>query len=90
MQEICIEGSSFSTIEEIHEFLQNEMDFPEYYGGNLSALYDMLTDLCEETKVSIDLKGSTLNIREYLERMGQVLSDAQEENPYLCVQIVNE
>lgn len=87
MQKIGIQGERFSTIEEIHEFLQSEMDFPEYYGGNLSALYDMLTDICEETYIYMDVTACQPEIREYLERISLVLLDAEEDNPRLTVEI---
>ena len=29
---------------EIHEALKRDLDFPDYYGGNLDALWDCLTD----------------------------------------------
>ena len=30
---------------EIHEVLKRDLDFPDYYGGNLDALWDCLTDM---------------------------------------------
>lgn len=38
----------FSNIEnywDIHRILKNSLHFPEYYGGNLDALFDCLTDM---------------------------------------------
>jgi ribonuclease inhibitor len=37
----------FSKVEnfiEIHEVLKRDLEFPEYYGGHLDALWDCLTD----------------------------------------------
>ena len=30
---------------DIHEVLKRDLDFPDYYGGNLDALWDCLTDM---------------------------------------------
>ena len=30
---------------EIHEILKRDLEFPDYYGGNLDALWDCLTDM---------------------------------------------
>ena len=30
---------------EVHPIIQRALDFPEYYGGNLDALWDCLTDM---------------------------------------------
>jgi len=34
-----------------HELIADAFGFPPYYGRNLDALYDCLTDPCEETEV---------------------------------------
>jgi ribonuclease inhibitor len=43
MEKIIIDGNKYQKIEEIHSFLKNKLSFPEYYGNNLNALWDMLT-----------------------------------------------
>lgn len=35
------------TKDELHELLKNELELPCYYGGNLDALYDLLTEYGE-------------------------------------------
>lgn len=41
-----------------HEYLKEKLRFPDYYGKNLDALYDCLTDIGVETE--IHLKNSSL------------------------------
>lgn len=41
-----------------HDYLKEELSFPDYYGKNLDALYDCLTDIGVETE--IHLKNSSL------------------------------
>ncbi|CAE7846929.1 yrdF, partial [Symbiodinium microadriaticum] len=37
-----------TSVEAIYEYLGQSLEFPEYYGGNLDALYDCATrDICE-------------------------------------------
>lgn len=43
MEEIIIDGKKHKTIEDIHLFLKKELEFPDYYGMNLDALWDCLT-----------------------------------------------
>ena len=45
MQEVLIRGIDFESTEEIHDYIAEELSFPSYYGKNLDALYDVLTDL---------------------------------------------
>lgn len=35
--------------EELHQVIAEKMNFPSWYGQNLDALYDCLTDLEEDT-----------------------------------------
>ena len=51
------------------------MNFPEYYGMNLDALYDVLTDPCEETVLTYKTSGKVFE-RGFI----SVLKDAAMEN----------
>ncbi len=39
--------------EKSHDYLKKVFDFPEYYGKNLDALYDCLTDIGVETQIEL-------------------------------------
>ena len=41
---IKIDFSKFHTKQELHLYLKQQCQFPDYYGCNLDALYDCLTD----------------------------------------------
>ncbi len=43
MKLLELDLNSFETEAEVHSLLARELQFPEYYGANLDALYDMLT-----------------------------------------------
>lgn len=89
MQEVYLNGREFDDPKEVHEFLAGELEFPEYYGGNLSALYDMLTSLCDDTRIIVDLSGVEEEaVLDVLERMTEVMTDAADENAYLEVECI--
>lgn len=74
-------------MEEIHEYLAEELEFPAYYGKNLSALYDVLTDLSEDVRIIMDLSGTAdEELLEEAEKMVEVMEDASEENEYLEIE----
>ena len=52
MKEITINCAAIGTMREMHDLLARELNFPDWYGKNLDALHDCLTDLCEETRIT--------------------------------------
>lgn len=36
-----------------HDYLKEVLNFPDYYGKNLDALYDCLTEIGVETKIKL-------------------------------------
>ena len=64
MRHLIIDGSI--GMDAIHEQLAQELHFPEYYGKNLDALYDCLTEVQEDVELEV------INL-EYLGRKGHVL-----------------
>ncbi len=57
------------TRREIHEYIAEKMAFPEYYGHNLDALYDCLTDIAEPTAVGIAIPVIPENLQETAPQM---------------------
>ena len=47
MKQIALDGNLLSDLTQVHDYLKEQLDFPEYYGKNLDALHDCLTDLCD-------------------------------------------
>ena len=68
-----------------HRYLAKTLEFPDYYGKNLDALFDCLTELSDCTIV---LKGADV-LRQaggYGVRVLQVLEEAAQANPHLCLE----
>ena len=47
MKQITLDGNLLADITQVHDYLKEMLEFPEYYGKNLDALYDCLTDLMD-------------------------------------------
>lgn len=87
MQEVYVKVSEFDTVGEIHEYLAEELEFPAYYGKNLSALYDVLTDISEDVRIVMDLSDvADEELLEATEKMAEVMKDASNENDYLEIE----
>ena len=72
--------------EQAHEYLKKMLGLPEYYGGNLDALYDCLTELSGRTLVLLGAEA----LREdggYGARILKVIEDAAASNSGLTLEI---
>lgn len=47
--EYAIDCSGITTAQQMHQLLAQALRFPQWYGHNLDALYDCLTESTEET-----------------------------------------
>ncbi|MBQ6240366.1 MAG: barstar family protein [Firmicutes bacterium] len=65
-----------------HPYLAEVFGFPSWYGRNLDALYDLLTDICEPTSVYFWKAGE---LDSYGKRILLVFRDAEESCRYLFV-----
>ena len=84
MAEIVLDGLELEGLEEVHRRFAQTLDLPEWYGRNLDALFDCLTDLNRDASVRL-LHRQALEDR--LGRRGRalvrLLRRAAEENPRL-------
>lgn len=49
MNKVIVDCSGITDARQLHEALKEALRLPEWYGHNLDALYDCLTELCDET-----------------------------------------
>ncbi len=77
--------------EELHDRLTQILDLPEYYGRNLDALYDVLTDRGEQTILWVyPDEDADARLGGYLSALLDTLRDAAAENPAVSVCIMEQ
>ncbi len=79
-----IDGAAIRSRDELHDALARQLSLPDWYGRNLDALYDCLTDLHEDTELRLvhaDELFASLGV--YADVLQTMLRDACEENPRL-------
>lgn len=53
MAEIILDGLELQSLEEVHDRFARALDLPEWYGRNLDALFDCLTERSEPVTVRL-------------------------------------
>ncbi|WP_046215261.1 barstar family protein [Paenibacillus wulumuqiensis] len=81
MKTVWLNGEEFSTIQELHEQLKEKLELPEFYGGNLDALWDCLTGMIE---LPLELHWTNYGVSQerlgdQAERVRSLLEEAEEE-----------
>lgn len=91
MRTVMLDGRKMADQEEFHRLVAEVMDFPAWYGGNLDALYDCLTEVGEDTQIFFcHLEEMQASLGGYTQKVLSVFFDAQEENEYLAVALLGE
>lgn len=86
MNVVILDGSTAPSKEALHRHLARELNFPDWYGGNLDALFDCLTAVSEEVTITLDETALTEALGPYAQRVGKVLARAAEKNPKIHLQ----
>ena len=89
MNTITIDFAGAECIEQIHSTLKKNLDFPEWYGENLDALWDLLTGYLEPCTIII--KGSeevSDEITEYVQKVVGVFLEAERIFKQIKVNII--
>ncbi len=88
MRKITLELNKMASLPALHKYLRRELALPVYYGANLDALYDCLTDVVEDTQLVIPAAvADDAHLGWYGKQLLQVLQDAAAANEHLQVLI---
>lgn len=79
MVDYVLEGKKLNS--QAHSYIKKALKLPEYYGCNLDALYDCLTDICDLCRIHIE--GSCWADPRIL----AVFEDAAEENDCILLEL---
>lgn len=86
MKKVLLDLNPARSVEWIHEYLKFELEFEDYYGSNLDALYDELTSITQDICLGVFTPPEGEDrLTIYINRVKQVMKDAERDNPHLCV-----
>ena len=85
---ICeLDGREMTTREALHGHLAQQLNLPEWYGWNLDALYDALTEMGDRVIVLHHVSGMLDGLGEYAWMTLSTMIDAAKANPALEIRI---
>ena len=86
MKYVLMDLNRLDSMKNVHAFLERELEFPEYYGHNLDALYDCLTDIdAPVTIIIVNVPENEDALEGRLEGLLSVLESASDENPNVAI-----
>lgn len=86
MKYVFIGKETVSTFSDVYDLFAEAFDFPEYFGRNLDALYDCLTEASEQELILLADKDYLRDILgPKADALFSMLYDADENNAYLVI-----
>lgn len=88
---VTLSGNKMTSKEVLHTYLAKKLAFPAYYGKNLDALHDCLTERSTPLHITVTY---TDRLKEHLGDYGdallQMLQDTSEENELITLSVYKE
>lgn len=85
-----IDGEVILDRDGLHDTLAESLGLPEYYGRNLDALYDCLTDYRCQVIIYVQNRDAlAAHLGSYADMFFNVVKDAAGENEWVSLEILN-
>lgn len=86
MDEYLIDLSGVTDRDSLHQCLRDALPLPEWYGNNLDALYDSMTEMSVPVTIRfLESEKAQDRLGDYFEMFRRVLQDVQSDLPGLTV-----
>jgi ribonuclease inhibitor len=81
MTKVIINGEHFVNTQEFHKYIKEKLELPDYYGGNLDALWDCLTGWIDMPLLIVweNFEKSKEYLGDEVHKIVQVFREAEEE-----------
>lgn len=81
-RKVTLREKELRTPSEAHERLARELDFPDYYGHNLDALEDCLSEIRTPTRIVIVRKGASSG-GDWFDALEEVVRESAQRSCFL-------
>lgn len=86
--ELRLKGSDLTDRQQLHQEIARQLQLPDYYGENLDALWDVLTEWSQPLQIIVEKSDVlTRQMGGYGEMVLQLFQEAEEQNNALSVEI---
>lgn len=89
MNKLTLSAAAWDTPRAAHAALKAALSFPDYYGHNLDALFDCLTDLMDTEIEITDCAAPAEHMPEKWPGFVRVFTDAEKKNPSLSIHLTD-
>ena len=93
MRIILLDGEKIRSKADVHAAFAEALTFPEYYGNNLDALHDMLTERPDEIGViAVNVRMLSENLGKWWNSLLRLLGDVADEREHfhVCIDPLEE
>ncbi len=88
MKKITVTAAGWKTPKDAHQALKEALGFPEFYGNNLDALHDCLTEVQDVCLIIEECAKAADQMGDVWSKFLMVFFDSCSENPALDIQLV--
>ena len=86
--ELRLKGSDLTDRQQLHQEIARQLQLPDYYGENLDALWDVLTEWSQPLQIIVEKSDVlTRQMGGYGEMVLQLFQEAEDQNKVLSVEI---
>lgn len=83
---VILKGARMIDRVAVHNHLAERLQLPSYYGRNLDALYDVLTEIGDDTEIVLENPAAVAEqLGKYGEALLSTMQEAAESNPHLTI-----
>ena len=89
MKTTILNGKRMRYNKSAHDYLKRKLQFPDYYGDNLDALWDMLPTISDPIEIILlNSKSLYENLGDYGVELVRIFVEAMEENENIIFTII--
>ncbi len=86
MKHVILDCTLMTDDKAVHDIFSKELEFPDYYGRNLDAMYDLLST-SPELKLTLTNAQAIGKLFRYGDNLMLTLRDAEQANPLFTLEV---